>query len=118
MRALVLAVVLFAVLAAPAAAKVWFLEMRGDTVRWGQRVTTTISGCPGNPSCGNVVRGLRVSMRRVSGGRLFSLGTIDGEGRLRFRVPRAAPAQYRLIYEAANGRRLQASEAFRVTRPG
>jgi hypothetical protein len=116
MRALVLAVVVSAVLAAPAVAKVWFLDMRGDTVRWGQRVTTTISGCPGNPSCGSVVRGLRVSMRRVGGGRLFGVGTIDGEGRLRFRVPHAAPARYRLVYEAADGRRLQASEAFRVTR--
>jgi hypothetical protein len=52
----------------------------------------------------------------VGGGRLFGLGTIDGEGRLRFRVPHAAPARYRLVYEAADGWRLQASEAFRVTR--
>jgi hypothetical protein len=118
MRVLVLAAVLCAVLAAPAAAKVWFLDMRGETVRWGQRVTTTISGCPGNPSCGGVVRGLRVWMRRVHGGHgLWTLGTIDGEGRLRFRVPHAAPGRYRLVYEDADGRRpLPASAAFRVTR--
>src|SRR5215218_2142341 len=71
MRVLVLAAVVCAVLAAPAAAKVWFLDMRGETVRWGQRVTTTISGCPGNPSCGGVVRELRVWMRRVHGGHGF-----------------------------------------------
>jgi hypothetical protein len=118
MRALALAVVLCAVLAAPAAAKVWFLDMGGDTVRWGQRVTTTISGCPGNPSCGSVVGGLHVSMRRVGGKRLWSLGRIDSEGRLRFRTPRVAPGRYRLIAEAYNGRHIQASEPFHVARRG
>ena len=116
MRALALAVVLCAVLAAPAAAKVWFLDMGGQTVRWDQRMTTAIAGCSANPGCGQLVGHRRVWLRRVKGHRLTSLGRIDDTGRLRFRVPRVGPGRYRLIAEADNGRHIQASESFRVTR--
>jgi hypothetical protein len=116
MRALVLAMVLCAALAAPAAAKVWFLDMRGQTVRWDQRVTTAIAGCSASPGCGQIVGHRRMWMRRVKGHRLWSLGRIDDSGRLRFRVPHAAPGRYRLIAEADNGRHIQASESFGVTR--
>jgi hypothetical protein len=116
MRVLVLAAVLCAVLAAPAAAKVWFLDMRGETVRWGQRVTTGIAGCSKSPGCGQLVGHRRMWLRRVKGHRLWSIGRIDDTGRLRFRVPHAVPGRYRLIAEADNGRHIQASDAFRVTR--
>ena len=116
MRVVVLAAVLCAVLAAPATAKVWFLDMGGRTVRWEQRVTTGIAGCAGNPGCGQVVGQRRMWLRRLHGHRLWPIGRIDDEGRLRFRVPRVAPGRYRLIAEADNGRHIQASEAFRVTR--
>jgi hypothetical protein len=116
MRALALAAVLCAVLAAPAAAKVWFLDMGGQTVRWHQRVTTAIAGCSKSPGCGQVVGHRRMWLRRVGGHRLWTLGRIDDTGRLRFRVPRVAPGRYRLIAEADNGRHIQASDAFRVTR--
>jgi hypothetical protein len=100
----------------PAAAKVWFLDMRGETVRWGQRVTTVIAGCSKSPGCGQLVGHRRMWLRRVKGHRLWSIGRIDDTGRLRFRVPHAVPGRYRLIAEADNGRHIQASDAFRVTR--
>jgi hypothetical protein len=52
----------------------------------------------------------------VKGHRLWRLGRIDDSGRLRFRVPHAAPGRCRLIAEADDGRHIQASESFRVTR--
>jgi len=56
---------LVAGLAAPAAdAKVWFGDLQGRELSWGQRVSSTIAGCPGNDSCRATVQGVAVYLRR------------------------------------------------------
>jgi hypothetical protein len=115
-RSLLVAVVLSLALAAPAGAKVWFLDMRGQTVRWDQRVTTEIAGCADAPGCGDVVGRHHVWLRRVGGRRTLMLGRIDDSGRLRFRVPRVSPGRYRLV-AVEGGIARAASDAFRVSVP-
>jgi hypothetical protein len=116
-RALVLTVVLWAALAAPASAKVWFQKMGGQTVRWGQHVKTEIAGCADAPGCGDVVGRHRVWMRRVRGHHRWLLARIDDSGRLRFRVPHAPRGRYRLIVSEGGAVRA-ASTWFRVIGPG
>jgi hypothetical protein len=109
-RLALIAVAFALVLAAPAAGKVWFQDIGGRTIRWDQRVVASISGCAGNPGCGNVVY-----LRAVGGRRLRTLTRIDDQGRARFRVPHVAPGRYRLVaYES--GRARHVSSWFRVTR--
>ena len=116
MRALVLTVVIWAVLAAPAAAKVWFQDMGRRTVRWDQRVTTVIANCADAPGCGDIVGRHRVWMRHVRGHHRWVLARIDDSGRLRFRVPHAPAGRYRLIVREG-GAVHAASTWFRVSGP-
>jgi hypothetical protein len=116
-RALVLSATIWAALAAPAAAKLWFQKMGGQKVRWGQRVTTQIGGCADAPGCGDVVGRHRVWMRRVRGHHRWLLARIDDTGSLRFRVPHAPPGRYRLIVSEGGSVRA-ASTWFRVSAPG
>jgi hypothetical protein len=116
MRVLVVTVGIWASLAAPAAAKVWFQEMEGQKVRWGQRVTTQIAGCADAPGCGDVVGRHRVWMRRARGQHRWLLARIDDTGSLRFRVPHAPPGRYRLIVSEGGALRA-ASTWFRVSGP-
>jgi hypothetical protein len=110
------AVLITAVHAAPAAAKVWFQDMSGRHLRVGQRVATVISGCPGNPSCRSAVAGARVYLRRTGRARTaLRLGRVSPNGRVAFVVPRVAPGRYRLIARvrtARGWRTLQASDLF------
>ncbi len=117
------AAVLILLGAAPAAAKVFFADMQGRVVRWDQRVSSTILGCPGNPSCGSVVEGTTVYLRR--GARraapreatgLRVLGRIDADGRITFRVPRTAIGRYHLVAAPHAGatQLLPASGTFRI----
>jgi hypothetical protein len=78
-------------------------------------VVASISGCAGNPGCGDVVGRMLVYLRAVGGRRLRTLTRIDDQGRARFRVPHVAPGRYRLVaYES--GRARHVSSWFRVTR--
>jgi hypothetical protein len=116
MRAFILTAVIWTALAAPAAAKVWFQDMGGQTVRWGERVKTEIPGCADAPGCGDLVGRHRVWMRRDHGRHRWLLARIDEIGRVRFRVPHAPPGRYRLI--ASDGGGLRAvSTWFRVSGP-
>ena len=121
--ALCLALTSVLVLAPGAGAKVWFQRMQGREVHSGQRVATTILGCPGNPSCRAAVEGITVQMRRAvrtwrsPNARTWRLGRVDRNGRVVFRVPRVAPGRYQLIaYQriGANRRLLRVSGSFRV----
>jgi hypothetical protein len=115
LRASAVAVTLAFVLAAPAAAKIWFQDIGGTTVHWDQRVVASISGCAGAPGCGDVVGRHMVYLHAVGGHRLRALARIDDAGRVRFRVPRIAPGRYRLVANES-GRARQVSSWFRVTR--
>ncbi len=95
------------VLAAPAAAKIWFMSVRGDTYAVGQSVRTEIAGCP--TPC--PVRGTQVWLGRASSNRLVRLGTVDRRGVLIFRVPNVRAGTYHL---ATGGRRV--SDSFRIRR--
>jgi hypothetical protein len=108
---------------APAAtAKIWFSDMSGDTLRWNQPVTTTILNCPDNGSCAKVVRGRYVFLRPGPARRtgrassIFTVGRIDGNGRLSFRVPPVPGGEYHLVAsEPGNAKRwLPVSGTFRV----
>lgn len=106
-----------------AGAKVWFQRMQGREVQRGQRVTTTILGCRGNPSCRAAVEGITVQMRRAvrtwrsPKARTWRLGRVDRNGRVVFRVPRVAAGRYQLTaYQRIGGHRrlLRVSGSFRV----
>ena len=121
--ALCLALTSVLVLAPGAGAKVWFQGMQGRDVQRGHRVTTTILGCPGNPSCRAAVEGITVQMRRAvrtwraPNARTWRVGRVDRNGRLAFRVPRVAAGRYQLIaYQRIGGNRrlLRVSGSFRV----
>ena len=90
-----------------AAAKVWFLSVRGKEFRAGSLVTTEIAGCrvPCPP------RGTRVSLApgRHSVRAVRYLAAVDRAGKLRFRVPDVAPGPYHLV---ARGRVV--SDVFRI----
>lgn len=113
-------------LAAPAAGKVWFQEMQGRVVRWDQRVSSTIGGCPGNDSCRAAVQGTPVYLRRgaprlppKTATSLRSIGTITADGRIAFRVPRIEPGRYHLVAEARiakTDRLVVSSGTFRIRR--
>jgi hypothetical protein len=117
-------VALVAGLAAPAAeAKVWFGDLGGRELGWGQRVSSTIAGCPGNDSCRAAVEGVVVYLRRgpVSRPRAYRRrgGRVSAGGRLTFRVPRVTPARYHLAYWSKigdRGRWMSASGTFTVRR--
>ena len=95
------------VVAAPAAAKVWFMSVRGDTYSVGEVVRTEIAGCP--TPC--PVRGTQVWLARTASNRLVRLGVVDRRGELVFRVPNVRPGTYHL---ATAGRRV--SDSFRIRR--
>jgi hypothetical protein len=105
MRPLLLCAAVALVLAAPAAAKVWFLSVRGDTYGVGQVVRTEIAGCP--TPC--PVRGTQVWLGRSGSNRLVRLGVVDRRGVLVFRIPNVRAGTYHL---ATSGRRV--SDSFRV----
>ena len=65
--------------------------------------------------CGQLVGRRLVSLRAVSGHRLWRLARIDDTGRMRFRVPHIAPGRYRLMANEG-GRARHVSSWFRVTR--
>ena len=92
-------------LAAPAAAKVWFMSVRGDTYAVGQVVRTEIAGCP--TPC--PVRGTQIWLGRAASNRLVRLGAVDARGVLVFRIPTVRPGTYHL---ATGGRRV--SDSFRI----
>lgn len=113
--------------AAPAAdAKVFFADLQGRMLRWDQRVSSTIGGCPGNESCRAAVQGVTVYLRRgpvtrraVDRRHVRRLGRISASGRLAFRVPHVTVGRYHLVarVRAGEGRRwLPVSGSFRVAR--
>ncbi|MEA2303297.1 MAG: hypothetical protein QOH43_577 [Solirubrobacteraceae bacterium] len=113
--------------AAPAAeAKVWFNDLQGRELRWDQRASSTISNCPGNPSCRAAVEGVAVYLHRGPLARtaatrrdLRSLGRISASGTLTFRVPRVAAGRYHLVAWSTAGDRhrwLPVSGTLRVVR--
>jgi hypothetical protein len=114
-------------LAAPAAeAKIWFGDMQGRELAWGQRVSSTIAGCPGNDSCRAAVKGVAVALRRGPGRRTahrggppHRLGRVSGSGRLTFLVPHVRVGRYELVARLKIGDRrrwMPASGRFRVIR--
>ena len=107
MKLLFVSVAVALALAAPAAAKVWFMSVRGDTYVVGQLVRTEVAGCP--TPC--PVRGTQVWLGRASSNRLVGLGAVDRRGGLVFRVPNVRPGLYHL---ATGGRRV--SDTFRIRR--
>jgi hypothetical protein len=118
---------LVAGLAAPAAdAKVWFGDLQGRELSWGQRVSSTIAGCPGNDSCRATVQGVAVYLRRGpvrrTGARrrhLRRLRRISASGTLAFRVPHVVAGRYHLVAWVTIGdwdRWMPVSGTFRVVR--
>jgi hypothetical protein len=105
MKALLVSVAVALVLAAPAAAKIWFMSVRGDTYAVGQVVRTEIAGCP--TPC--PVRGTQVWLGRSASNRLVRLGVVDRRGVLVFRIPNVRTGIYHL---ATSGRRV--SDSFRI----
>jgi len=107
-------------------AKVWFRDMQGRVLRWDERVSSTILGCPGNESCRAAVEDTAVYLRRgpitrtpVERSRLRPVGRVTGRGTVVFRVPRVSAGRYHLIAnaQAGEGRRLiPASGTFRIVR--
>ena len=93
-----------------AVAKVWFQDIEGRELRRGVRITTVITGCPGNPSCSAEVQGVTVLLRRDGDPGLRRLARINTDGRLRFRVPHVRLGRYRLMARVRIGdqRRLRA----------
>jgi len=124
--AFVVAVMVMAVGAPAADAKVWFADLQGRELPRGQRVSSTIGGCPGNDSCRATVEGLTVYLRRgqvtrapASRRRLRRLGRINAGGTLAFRVPHVAAGRYHLVAWVTAGdwdRWMPVSGTFRVVR--
>lgn len=112
--------------AAEAHAKVWFQTLEGRKLAWGQRVSATILGCPGNDSCRATVQGVTVYLRRGpvrrTGARrrnLHRVATITTSGKVSFRVPRVPPGRYHLVAWVTIGdwdRWMPISGTFRITR--
>ena len=107
----VAALAALAVTAPAAGAKVHFAEMGGRIVRWDQRVSSTILGCPGNASCREAVEGITVHLRRgpagvrgaIDGRGLTRLGRISARGTLAFRVPHLSPGRFHLVARVPAG---------------
>ena len=124
-QCVVVALAVLAVTAPAAEAKVYFADMDGRVLHWDQRVSSTILGCPRNASCGDIVEGLMVYLRRGSirsrdfdRHRLRRLGRISASGTLRFRTRHWAPGRYHLVARVPAGktrRWSQASGYLRVT---
>ena len=114
-RAAVATVVVVAALlaAAPtASAKVHFAQLGGRVLQWDQRASSTILGCPGNPSCRDAVQGITVHLRRGPASRgaivsrgLIRLGPISASGTIAFRVPRVSPGRFHLVARVPAGER-------------
>jgi len=111
-KPLAIAAVSLAVLAVAAPnvnAKVHFAEMGGRVLHWDQRATSTILGCPGNPSCRAAVEGIVVYLRRgpsrgATGGRgITRLGRISARGTIAFRVPHKPAGRFHLVARVPAG---------------
>lgn len=126
LRALAVTIVASAALVSVADAKVWFVDLGGRTVRWDQRVGSTIAGCPGNDACAAAVTGTVVYLRRgevrrtpPQRRRLVRAGVVNRHGTLRFRVPHVRVGRYHLVAVGGSGedrRWVPVSGAFRVSR--
>ena len=122
--AVVVAAALLAAAAPTANAKVWFAEMGGRVVHWDQRASSTILGCPGNPSCRDAVEGITVYLRRGPTARgaigrrgLTRLGPVSARGTITFRVPHVAPGRFHLVARVPAGdtrRWVAVSGTFRI----
>jgi hypothetical protein len=119
------ALALLAVTAPAAGAKVYFAQMGGRVLHWDQPASSTILGCPGNPSCREAVDGLAVYLRRgalarhdaIAGRHLTRVGKISPEGTLAFRVPHKPAGRYHLVARVTAGsqrRWVAVSAAFRI----
>lgn len=125
-QCVVVALAALAVAAPAAEAKVYFAEMDGRVLHWNQRVSSTILGCPGNASCGEIVEGHTVYLRRgpvrsrdFDRHRLRRLGRISASGTLRFRTRRWAAGRYHLVARVPAGARrrwMPVSGYFRIRR--
>jgi hypothetical protein len=124
--ALAIAAAATAASAPPAGAKVWFNDLGKRDVRWDQRVTSTILGCPGNESCRAHVEGRDVYLRRGAVRRtgakrrnLRLVARIDSQGTIVFRVPHVPAGRYHLVSWSDVGdwhRWLPVSGTFRIDR--
>jgi hypothetical protein len=112
--------------APPAGAKIYFGTLP-RVLTWHQAVSSTVAGCPGNPSCAEFVEGARVYLRRGAGRRpprtvrgLRRLGRITRSGTIRFRVPPVPVGRYHLVVavplSAGGTRPAVASPTFRIRR--
>jgi hypothetical protein len=119
------ALALLAVAVPAAGAKVYFAEIGGRVLHWDQHASSTILGCPGNPSCRDAVDGLTVYLRRgplarhdaVAGRHLTRLGKISPRGTLAFRVPHEPTGRYHLVARVPAGatrRWVSVSATFRI----
>jgi hypothetical protein len=104
----VLILLVLAVSAAPASAKLYFTSMGGRAVRWDQWVDATIANCPANPSCESANNGTRIFIRRAGAKRSRFVARVE-EGRLSFRVPHVLAGRYVLV---GKGRTI--SRSFRI----
>lgn len=116
-----------ALAAAPAAdGKIFFGDMAGRSLAWGERVSSTIANCPGNDSCRQAVEGVSVYLRRGPRSRsrpdpdaLERVARVDANGTIRFRVPRLKPGRYHLLGRIPAGdakRWFPVSGTFRIRR--
>jgi hypothetical protein len=125
-QCVVIALAALAVAAPSAEAKIYFAEMNGRVLHWDQRVSSTILGCPRNASCGEIVEGHTVYLRRGPVGsrdfdrhRLRRLGRISASGTLRFRTRHWAAGRYHLVARVPAGERrlwMSVSGYFRIRR--
>ena len=105
--------VVASLLAVPtASAKVHFAQLGGRVLHWDPRASSTILGCPGNPSCRAAVEGITVYLRRGPASRgaivsrgLIRLGPISASGTIAFRVPHVSPGRFHLVARLPAGER-------------
>lgn len=109
-----------------AEAKVYFGDLDGKTLRWDERVSSTIANCPGNASCMDHVEGIVVYLRpgprarsRPDMDTLRRVGRVTRNGTIRFRVPHVRRGRYHLLARVptdTGGRWFPVSGSFRIRR--
>lgn len=95
-----------------ASAKIYLRGLDGRVVRGGQVVRVFVPGCEWNATCEQAMKGVRVYITplvhtiwgtAVEPKPRWSVGTLDGKGRLAFRVPALPQGRYRLVAYATSG---------------
>ncbi|MBA2460613.1 MAG: hypothetical protein H0V45_02400 [Actinobacteria bacterium] len=95
-----------------ASAKIYLRGLDGRTVRGGKAVRVFVPVCAGNPTCEEVMRGMRIYItplvptiwgKGVEPRPRWPVGKLNGEGRLAFRMPDLPRGEYRLIAYATWG---------------